>query len=127
MEKQTNWKLKEIMKGMLGQEILQWLKNPNHKVPLGTILELFILLMMNHCKAHLTWVWFDGTFLLPTSLSHRQGSSTLKALVHESKSSSLLLNLRFCPTYRSTRERHEGRKLCYQPQTHLLVALKYCI
>lgn len=65
MEKQTNWKLKEIMKGMLGQGILQWLKNPNHKVPLGTILELFILLMMNHCKAHLTWLWLDGTFLLP--------------------------------------------------------------
>jgi len=35
MEKQTHWKLqvKEIMEGMLGQEVLQWLKNPNHKVP----------------------------------------------------------------------------------------------
>lgn len=127
MEKQTHWKLqvKEIMEGMLGQEILQWLKNPNHKVPLGITLELFILPMMNHCKAHLTCVWLDGTFLLPTSLSHRQGSSTLKALVRESKSSSLLLNLRFCPTYKSMR--HERRKLCYQPQTHLLVAVKYCI
>ena len=66
---------------MLGQEVLQWSKNPNHKVPLGTILEVLILLMMNYCKAHLTCVWLDGTFLLPTSLSHRQGSSTLKALI----------------------------------------------
>lgn len=95
------------MKGMLEQEILQWLKNPNHKVPLGTILELFILLLMHHGKTHLSHLWLNGTFLLPTFLSHRQGSSTLMTLVRESKSSFLMLSLRYCLVYKSTGERQK--------------------
>lgn len=52
------------MKGMPGQEILQRLKDSTHKVPLGTVSELFIL-PMNHIKAHLGLLWLDGALLPP--------------------------------------------------------------